>query len=47
MDKLKVAMADARSNGKKPAVLFIDLDNFKTYILTMEKVKRLYLKMRI
>ncbi|OXT06363.1 GGDEF domain-containing protein [Thermoanaerobacterium thermosaccharolyticum] len=30
MDKLKVAMADARSNGKKFAVLFIDLDNFKS-----------------
>ncbi|SNX52733.1 GGDEF and EAL domain-containing protein [Thermoanaerobacterium sp. RBIITD] len=30
MDKLKDAMADARSNGKKFAVLFIDLDNFKS-----------------
>lgn len=30
MDRLKVAMADARRNGKKLAVFFIDLDNFKT-----------------
>lgn len=30
MDRLKVAMADARRNRKKLAVFFIDLDNFKT-----------------
>lgn len=30
MEKLKVAMADARRHGKKFAVFFIDLDNFKT-----------------
>ncbi|MDI3534522.1 MAG: hypothetical protein PWQ82_887 [Thermosediminibacterales bacterium] len=30
MDRLKVAMADARKNEKKLAVLFVDLDNFKT-----------------
>ncbi|WP_333871543.1 EAL domain-containing protein [Desulforamulus putei] len=30
MDRFKAAMADARRNGKKLAVLFVDLDNFKT-----------------
>ncbi len=29
-EKFKAAMTDARRNGKKLAVLFIDLDNFKT-----------------
>ncbi|AAM24326.1 diguanylate cyclase (GGDEF)-like protein/PAS domain S-box-containing protein [Caldanaerobacter subterraneus subsp. tengcongensis MB4] len=30
MDRLKIAMADAKRNGKKLAVFFVDLDNFKT-----------------
>lgn len=30
MEKLKATMADASRNGKKLAVFFIDLDNFKT-----------------
>ncbi|ABB15654.1 EAL domain-containing protein [Carboxydothermus hydrogenoformans] len=29
LERLKVAMADARRNGKKLAVFFVDLDNFK------------------
>jgi diguanylate cyclase (GGDEF)-like protein/PAS domain S-box-containing protein len=30
MDRLKIAMANAKRNGKKLAVFFLDLDNFKT-----------------